>query len=784
MLLAFLLFAGNSYCQEQKHDELSNIEIEAYKDKVKQLMSFLEFSLNTLGNDSIPAREKDIIINNSYLKAFQSEKVQIEDDLDERMVITNKNAQAYLQDVDYFFKDAKFEFIIDDITHHFNDDKKLFFKVTLTRNLRGVTIDGDTVHNNKQRYIEVNLDSEKKELKIASIYTTRQNEEEDLKFWWSEMSVEWKEVFKKEIGNIDTINYGQLKRLTNTEKIDISSNKNINSLGPLNKLIKLKELNISGTNVNNLSPIRSLTRLEVIVCDNTSISSLAPLKYSLVLKELSCNNTQIGDLETVKNFLSLQKLYCNNTPVNNLDPLSGLVRMTTLRCSNTSINDLNSLRNLTNLEFLDFSNTKVLSLEPLINLINLQQLYFANTNVNDLNPLKDLEKLKIIDFNGTQVNSLSSLNNLDSLEKVYCDNTQVNAEEASVFARIHPKILIVYESEELTAWWNSLTKDWKEVFRKYSTIGDTPTKEELAAVLNITLIDISENQELQDLTPLNVLKNLKDLKLRNTKIKNLEPIANLVYMQDIDFSNTEVNNLKPLERLNDLQSLNCNNTKVDTIQIKKFINKFPSCIVVYKTAYLNDWWNSLSKDWQGIFREHTAIKDTPSDIQLHRLIRLDSINISNKQIENLNPLVEFPDLRVLQFSNTQVHDLLPLRNLSSLSTLQCSRNPIKDLKPIQQLLNLKYLNCENTVIHDLSPLKKLSQLKILKCSGTRIKNLKPLSELSQLEFLDCSNTAIRSLNALKELRQLKYLICYNTNISKWKIIDFKKDNPHCEITYY
>ena len=46
------------------------------------------------------------------------------------------------------------------------------FKVSLSRNLQGITIDGDTVNNNQPRYIEVNLDQENRDLKIASIYTT------------------------------------------------------------------------------------------------------------------------------------------------------------------------------------------------------------------------------------------------------------------------------------------------------------------------------------------------------------------------------------------------------------------------------------------------------------------------------------------------------------------------------------------------------------------------------------------------------------------------------------
>ena len=86
-------------------------QIENYREQIRRLMGFLEFSLNTLGSSETSTREKEIIINESYLKAFLNDKVQIEDDLDEnREILTYKDVQAYLKDVDFFFKEATFQF--------------------------------------------------------------------------------------------------------------------------------------------------------------------------------------------------------------------------------------------------------------------------------------------------------------------------------------------------------------------------------------------------------------------------------------------------------------------------------------------------------------------------------------------------------------------------------------------------------------------------------------------------------------------------------------------------
>ena len=106
--------------KQDRHPE----EIENYKEQVKRLIGFMEFSLNTLGSEEIPTREKEVIINESYLKAFRDNEVQIEDDLDEnREMVTHKAVQAYLKDVDFFFRKVEFDYTVQDIQSLVNDEE-------------------------------------------------------------------------------------------------------------------------------------------------------------------------------------------------------------------------------------------------------------------------------------------------------------------------------------------------------------------------------------------------------------------------------------------------------------------------------------------------------------------------------------------------------------------------------------------------------------------------------------------------------------------------------------
>lgn len=118
-----------------------------HEQKVRDIVAFLQYVLNTIGSKETSARDKDVLIRESYTKIFRDSKVQVEDDLDEdRSVITNKDVQAYLKDVDFFFEDAAFDFNIRNIQGEVNANGELFYKVTTARNLRGTTVGGKQVN--------------------------------------------------------------------------------------------------------------------------------------------------------------------------------------------------------------------------------------------------------------------------------------------------------------------------------------------------------------------------------------------------------------------------------------------------------------------------------------------------------------------------------------------------------------------------------------------------------------------------------------------------------------
>lgn len=163
----------------------SKQEVKDFSQKVEDQIQFLEYFLNTVGSEETSARDKDVIITESYKKIFRDDKVQVEDDLLlDRQVITNKDVPAYLKDVEFFFKDASFKFKVRDVKPFLRDNDELSFLVSMDRTLTAVGLDDEAIENTKPRFVEVNLNPQSNELKIASIYTTKLSRDEELTEWW------------------------------------------------------------------------------------------------------------------------------------------------------------------------------------------------------------------------------------------------------------------------------------------------------------------------------------------------------------------------------------------------------------------------------------------------------------------------------------------------------------------------------------------------------------------------------------------------------------------------
>ena len=887
-ILFFLLSFQVVRSQEADSLRQSAEQIENYSEQAKRLVGFLEFSLNTLGDSLTSVKEKEVIINESFRKAFLSDEVQIEDDLDEnREMVTHKDVQAYLKDVDFFYRNVEFDFNIQDIQPQTTDEGMLYFKVTASRQLKGVTVEDDTVNNTRVRYIEINLDEQEQVLKIASIYTTRINEREELMAWWNGMPSAWKKILGgnieiaegilleeieflsdstlgwvrqiPEIHTVDTVleigdekvhiqgadtlyraefdtipakgttAFSALLSFPKMEQLDISGNLYIRDLSPLEQLTGLKALNISNTLADDLFPVRNLTRLESLHMSNTPVTDIQPLKYNIKIVDLHMDGAGITSLDALDNLTSLETLHFSNTRVDSIQAISGLSLLKDLRLESTGVSDLTPLANLSRLEILDISGTLVTSLEPLSYVTSLKFIYLENTSIHQVEALSGLTNLQVIDLDRTSVSELDALKDLPSLQKIYCDQSGVSKSIANEFMLSRPGVIVTYESEALNKWWAEMESEWKSVYRRYREMGQPPTIEQLHGLTLITTLDISGNIAITNLEPVSKLTNLRELNCTGTMVSSLEPVKELIDLEYVDCSGTRIRTLQALQALVHLNELDisgtmvdslaglegasglevlrmdntqvddldaiagnsnlrivyCDQTRVGKVDVDRFLESNPDCLVIYETPILEAWWKNLPPGWQAAFRKNVPLDEPPAREQLHALVRIGELDVSRQEsINTLEPLNIFTKLAKLDLSNTMVSDISPLESMVTLQELNLSGNPLNDLGPVSQLQRLTSLDISNTPVEKLDPVENLEYLEYLNCSGTPVRKLNPVETLFRLRRLEINNTDIKNIKPLYGLVSLRQLKCFNTSISSRNIEKFMNEHPDVEVIYY
>ncbi len=845
-ILSILLLGFALGSQAQK---LSKDEAAKYESEIQTMITYLEETLNFIGDSSALAVEKEIVFTESWSKIFIDDKVQIEDDLDvNRKTPINKDVQAYLKDIDFFFKWANFKFDLQSIANSTRDDGTIFFKATLTRHLTAKTINEEAVDDVRNRFVEINLDRQNNSIKIASIYTTKINEKEALRNWWNSLSMNWKsrlgsdiklydsipmesvgmissadfmasypaidpttgetilkdKFFKNDMAELDA----KLKLVTQKQRVDISGIREIISLESLSELSDLTWLDISGTSIDDLSPVRNLNKLKVLRANSTLIEDITALKYNLSLEELEVANTIVENLGTLSSLRNLVKLNLADTQVSRISNLKSCPNLTSLNLSGTRIANVGILQELPQLKTLDISNTAVRDLGPVSNLKDLQSLNISGSAISNLQALSEMENLRELYCSNTSIRDLSPLKGNRRLSKIYCDHTNIGDAEASAFTKDNPFTLVIFDTEALRNWWNSLPLYWKAVFSKQIQVDSEPTTEQLHQVINLQELDLSGNTFMQNLMPVSRLTNLRSLNIANTEIGFLQPIQGLANLESLNISHTYINDLKPLQDMGNLRYLNIMNTPVNDLsalvnddhievieadsttigkrQVVALKEKQRQVTVLYQTEALRTWWNSLDPIWQAIFRDAIGTQsETPSPLELQRILDLRELEITPEfPIISIEPLTSLMWLERLTINNQSVSDLQPLAYKEFLVELNAQNNPISSLKPIEESTLLELLNIENTQVDDLAPLARMNNLVTLNASGTPVKSLKPLSGLQKLENLFVNNTSVRSISPVENIPTLKQLKVYNTKVKKRAVEQLQEKRLDLNIIYY
>lgn len=194
--------------------------------------------------------------------------------------------------------------------------------------------------------------------------------------------------------------------------------------------------------------------------------------------------------------------------------------------------------------------------------------------------------------------------------------------------------------------------------------------------------------QLNDISDITLLKNLKRLYISCTSLADISPLASLTQLEELRLSsNIYLADISPLANLTNLR------------------------------GELSLWRNDIS------------------DLSpLANLYGIDKLTISSNNITDLTPLSNLTNLTYINLYKNQVWDITPLEGLVNLTYLQLNENEIYDLTPIAGLYQLEELRIQNNNIEDIRVLYYLPNLQYVNVRGNPIYDYSPLAHIPKVEY--------------------------------------------------
>lgn len=231
--------------------------------------------------------------------------------------------------------------------------------------------------------------------------------------------------------------------------------------------------------------------------------------------------------------------------------------------------------------------SKIANLEGVQYCVNLKSLEIINNNVSDVSMLASLTHLQDLNIWSNNVSDISPIQNLTNIKKLYLDYDPI---PKSNWAFLKNWTWLEelgmggmgLTNSDITFLSNFSNLTWLQIFNN-SNIDDLSP---IASLTNLEVLLINGNK-ITDLSPLSKLVNLRDLNVGDnpatdlTSLRNLtslkilaifgnhltdiSPLASLTNLETLAIEHNNVSNILPLEGLNNLKRLNLSYNQIDDI---------------------------------------------------------------------------------------------------------------------------------------------------------------------------------------------------------------------------
>lgn len=589
---------------------------------------------------------------------------------------------------------------------------------------------------------------------------------------------------------------------TSLSTIDLSSNLDLKYLSidldqlSVSENLKLEYLDVSESQISALV-LGGNPLLISLDAHNTKLENGIDLSNNVNLNILNLNNTAVGAID-VSNNTKLTKLYLSKTNISELD-ISKCPSLSIVDISDNSISELmthknkslaslhcefNSIAELdlklnTNLSRLDASDNHLSNLDLSMN----KYLHYIDLKNNDLetinlkNGIGNGSLINVIDLTDNNLscvfvndyvysasNWLKIDEGVDFIEEGNCgDNKYIFIEddnfEQALIDLGYDDILdgeIIHHNVKGVSKLNISDKNISNLIgiEAFSSLDTLYASDNL-----ITTFDFS-------ITP-----NLLDIDLSNNRLVSVDIPEFSKLLKNINLSNNELESLIFLRQATSynpqtpsyyFESFNVEeNTNLHCVSVKDTLYFSANAIASNPTIFSQDCNKEVFKkisiddaNFEQVLVD-LEIDDVVDGFVLNdSIVKVKSLDVSNKNINSLIGINYFKKLRILNCSFNEL-DKLDLSKLERLDSLNCKFSSINDIKLFNSLESnegLIKMNISNNYIYDLD-FESLGLLEVIDASSNGFLDV-DLSENLNLKELNFSDNSLESMNMKNGMNSL------------------------------
>ncbi|MBG9630566.1 internalin [Bacillus thuringiensis] len=285
---------------------------------------------------------------------------------------------------------------------------------------------------------------------------------------------------------------------------------------------------------------------------------------------------------------------------------------------------------------------------------------------------------------------------------------------------------------------------------------DTPiTKEDLLKVKSLIVVE-AKNKGIQDVSGLEYMTNLENLKLEEVKLKNIKFISGLRQLKSLSITYGELEDIGPLAELEHIEFLTLRNNKISDLSPLSQLSQL-SQMKKIKMLDLN---SNYIKDIKPLF----TVKS------------LKTLTVANNQIsnDNLAGIEQLKNVKNLSLSNNGLTNIEHITSMKKLVELDLAKNELENIEPLSRLSTVQSLNLEENYISDITPLSHLTDLYDLKLGSKEIRDVRPVQELGKRIYIDIQRQKIFLDNVEKD-KEVKIPI-YNLQGEPLDTIQLKSED--------